>query len=149
MQDSILITGEAADMITLPDATKLLQNAAHTSSIAVYMQIKSASSPLFEYRFLPFMSRVSHILLSRQATNQCTEQKDLRDFAESPEYQTNLKRLDSMIGGWGMVRCEVTSNGNCFLSAIATFLLNNKDSLISKKTKKKQIFFPGIAYQKH
>ena len=104
VQDGILITEEAADMITLPDATKLLQNAAHTSSIAVYMQIKSVNSPLFEYRFLPFMLRVSHILLSRQATNQCTEQRDLRDFAESAEYQTNLKRLDSMLGGWGMAR---------------------------------------------
>ena len=110
-------------MITLPDTTKLLQNYTHTSIIAVYRQIKSANSPLFEYIFLPFMSRVSQILLSRQATNRCAEQNDLRDFAESPEYQTNLKRLDSMLGGWGMVRCEVTGDGNCFFSAIATFLL--------------------------
>ena len=43
-----------------------------------------------------------------------------------------------MLGSWGMVRCEVTGDGNCIFSAIATFLLNKKDSLILKKSD----FFP-------
>ena len=128
IQDSVLITGEAADLISLQDASKILQNAVYTSTIATYMQSKSTNSPLFEYRFLPFMSKVSHILLSRHVTNENADQNQDADHKpvelnESGEYQANVRRLDDILGGWGMVRCEVVGDGNCCFSAIATFLL--------------------------
>ena len=50
--DNISITGQAAEMISVPDAMKILQNALHTS---VHMQILSGNSPRFDYRFLPLI----------------------------------------------------------------------------------------------
>ena len=123
ISNSVSITGEAAEMLATSDATQILQNALHVSTIAVNMQCISGQSPTFDYRFIPFMSSVSNVLLS-QHTNSYNKQITQED---------SYKILDNVLQGWGMNRHEIAGDGNCCFSAIAFFLIYNRISIIEYK----------------
>lgn len=57
----ITLTDICADLISVDEAVKLLSTSLHITTVATYMKKISLDSPLFNYRFLPFMSCVSNI----------------------------------------------------------------------------------------
>ena len=99
MQENVSLTEQAADMISLVDASILLKNATYTSNVAAFMKSKSSNSPLFEYRFLPFMSVYS------RSFQEHDKQQD--GALESAGESAGMNRLDSMLCGWGMTRCKI------------------------------------------
>ena len=120
--ENVLITEEAANLLALSDAISIIKNAINMSNIAHSLQNISRNSPQFEYRFLPFMSNLSSILLS-QYTKRFPE--------DDSDKQCNCdKRLDNVLSGWGMKKVNVAKDGNCFFASVAQYMVLNKEIIM-------------------
>ena len=79
------------------------------------MEVHSSNSPVFDYRFIPFMSTILNVLLSNCPTNS--------------NQVTHIEYLDDVLRSWQMVR---SGDGNCCFSAVAYSLIANQKELLKQ-----------------
>ena len=85
-----------AEVITLEEVMKILQNSLHLCTLAKSISSKPA---LLSYQFFPFMSAVNTLFFSDMTATTC------------------LSRLDDLIHSWKMERHQVNKDGDsCFVS---------------------------------
>ena len=122
LQDAIVhvsLNEDVQNLASLESISSILENAINLSKLATYMTNESDKSPVFDYRFLPFMSSVSPVMLTNRTSLDANQDID-----------AHTQRLDAMLKSWNMVKKPIIGDGNCcFRSVACSLIANHKDIL--------------------
>ena len=106
----------------LEDLFLIIHNAVNLSNVANYMCNQNSNSPVFNYRFVPFMSSVSAVMLSAKSLSPCRED----------QISVHNLCLDNVLKSWKMVRKQIIGDGNCCFRAVASSLIANHKSILDQ-----------------
>ena len=93
------------------------------------MTNQSDKSPVFNYKYLPFMSSVCPVILADNQYSQSVE-----------DIETHVRRLDAMLTSWKMVKKPILGDGNCCFRSVACSLITNHKAILDQDP----LFFGAI-----
>ena len=99
----VTLQEDALKLVSLQDCYNIIEGAINLTQVATHMKDQSCNSPVFEYRFIPFMSSVFNILLNPELS-QKHGQEDIT---------AHTQRLDDLLRSWRMFKKPIISDGNC------------------------------------
>jgi hypothetical protein len=107
-------------LITLQDSYHIIESAMNLTQVAVHMKSQSGNSPIFDYRFIPFMSSAFNVLLNPESAQGEGDQGDMA---------SHTQRLNDLLKSWKMIKKQIIGDGNCCFRAVAHSLMVNHTSL--------------------
>ena len=106
----------------LEDLFLIIHNAVNLSNVENYMCNQNSNSPVFNYRFVPFMSSVSAVMLSAKSLSPCKED----------QISVHNLCLDNALKSLKIVRKQIIGDGNCCFRAVASSLIANHKSILDQ-----------------
>ena len=118
----VTLQEDALKLVSLQDCYNIIESAINLTQVATHMKDQSCNSPVFEYRFIQFMSSVFNILLNPELS-QKHGQEDIT---------AHTQRLDDLLRSWKMFKKPIIGDGNCCFRAVAFSLKSNHKSISNK-----------------
>lgn len=116
------VSEEALELVSMDEITQMVENVTHLTQFADCLRQFTSKSPLFNAKFLPFMSSVNSIFFSESPSPVRKEQE-----------LEHKQRLNVVLTAWGLQLNPVAGDGNCCFRAVACSLIMNEKAITSLK----------------